>query len=133
MPPINVRIIQLALGYLAVGTTIGAGLLVDKGFGLGSALWSLRPLHVEMLLFGWLVQLAFGVGAWILPRTRGSERPRLLYAAIGLLNAGIWLAGLGAFSPPLLLAGRLAELVSALAFAGYIWPRVRSVMHRHDH
>jgi len=50
-----------ALGYLTVGVTLGALLLVHKG--LGVAPWTLRllPAHLECVLFGWTVQLGFGV------------------------------------------------------------------------
>jgi hypothetical protein len=119
----------LALLYLAVGVTIGSLLLFHKGIPFYPFLWRLLPLHIELLMFGWLVQLVMGVGFWIFPRfqrSRGDERPAWL--AFGLLNLGVWLVGLGPLlGAPLFvgLAGRLAEAGAAAAFALHAWSRIK--------
>ncbi|MEW5957980.1 MAG: hypothetical protein AB1801_09675 [Chloroflexota bacterium] len=75
------------------------------------------------------VQLVIGVGFWIFPRfrrSRGNEKPAWL--AFGLLNAGVWLAGLGpTLAAPafILLLGRLAEADAVVAFAVQAWPRIK--------
>jgi hypothetical protein len=85
--------------------------------------------HIEFLLFGWTLQLVMGVGFWIFPRFRGSrgnEQPAWL--AFGLLNAGVWLAGLGPIlaTPALiLLLGRLAEVGAVAAFAAHTRSRLK--------
>jgi hypothetical protein len=87
------------------------------------------PLHIEFLLFGWTVQLVMGVGFWIFPRfwqSRGNEKAAWL--AFGLLNAGVWLAGVGpTVGAPVLISvlGRLAEAGAAVAFAAHAWPRIK--------
>ncbi|HOA23581.1 MAG TPA: hypothetical protein PK801_08340 [Aggregatilineales bacterium] len=128
MPRLSVWMVRTSLLYLGTGFTIGALMLANKGVPFAPRLWSLLPVHAEMLLIGWTVQLAMGVAFWILPRFRG-ERPRegLAWAAFALLNTGIWavaagrLAGLSAG----VIAGRVAELAAVGAFAAHAWPRIK--------
>jgi hypothetical protein len=129
VPRLSVFFIRAALLYLALGFTFGALLLWNKGIPLQPALWRLLPAHIEFLLLGWTVQLAFGVAFWILPRfytQRGNTA--LAWLAFWLLNAGICLVGLAplAGAPhwvPVL--GRLAEAAAAVAFALHAWPRIK--------
>jgi hypothetical protein len=129
MPRLSCWFIRSALLHLAVGVTIGGLLLFHKGIPIYPLAWRLLPAHVEFLLFGWLVQLVMGVGFWIFPRfwrSRGREKPAWL--AFGLINLGVWLAGLGLMmgAPPLIIVlGRLAEAGSAAAFAVHAWPRIK--------
>jgi heme/copper-type cytochrome/quinol oxidase subunit 1 len=63
---------------------------------LNPFLWRLLPVHIEFLLFGWIVQLVLGVASWIFPRfwrSRGNQTPA--WISFGLLNLGVWLAGGG--------------------------------------
>ena len=98
--------------------------------GLGpDPLLRLRPLHAEMLLVGWLVQLALGVGYWILPRFQGA-RPRgnetAAWLAVLLLNGGLLAVGLAqaAGYQWCALAGRVGEAMAAAIFAVHVWSRV---------
>lgn len=128
MPRASVWLIRAALLALAAGATLGALMLAAPGIP-GVARW--RPLHAELLLVGWTVQLAFGVAYWILPRFRhGPERGRdeLVWTTFALVNLGVLLVGLGRLVPgwePWALAGRSAEGLAALAFAAHAWHRVR--------
>jgi hypothetical protein len=77
-----------------------------------------------------MVQLALGVAYWILPRGRGVGRgnERLAWAALLLLNLGVLAVGVGGMMnapAPVIAAGRAAELLAAVAFAGHAWPRAR--------
>ncbi len=131
MPPLSRWSIRAALGYLALGFTLGALILAAKGVALPAWLWRWLPAHIEFLMIGWTAQLVMGVGFWILPRfshgpARGNEPAAWL--AIVLLNAGIWLVALGSLlgAPPAAVpAGRAAEAGAALAFAVHVWPRVK--------
>jgi heme/copper-type cytochrome/quinol oxidase subunit 1 len=128
VPRASVWLIRAALLALAGGATLGALTLAAPGLP-GLARW--RPLHAELLLVGWTVQLAFGVAYWILPRFRhGPERGRdaLVWATFALVNLGVLLVGLGRSVPgwePWALAGRSAEGLAAMAFAVHAWSRVR--------
>lgn len=129
MPRLSLWFVRAALIYLALGFTLGALLLTNKGLPLSPLLWRLLPAHIECLLMGWTVQLMLGVAFWILPRfggRRGNETPA--WAAFWLLNTGILLAG---FGPALALAGwvmflgRIAEVAAVSAFAVHAWPRIK--------
>jgi cbb3-type cytochrome oxidase subunit 1 len=134
MPRLSVLFIRAALVYLAVGFTFGGLMLFHKGIALHPALWRLLPAHVEFVLFGWTVQLAMGVGFWILPRfgqgpERGDERPA--WVAFVVLNIGVLLVALGGvLDAPAwsLVLGRVAEAAAAVAFALHAWPRVKPLL-----
>ena len=129
MPRLSRWFIRAALLNFGVGITLGSLLLFHKGIIFAPFLWRLLPLHVELLMFGWVVQLIMGVGFWIFPRfrrSRGNTAPAWL--AFGLLNAGIWLAGLGLVlgqSSWVVFLGRLAQMGSGVAFAVHAWPRIK--------
>lgn len=129
MPRLSVWFVRAALVYLTLGFTFGGLMLANKGILLSPLLWRLLPTHIEFLLFGWTVQLAFGVAFWILPRwrtQRGDVRPA--WTAFLLLNSGIWLVvAAGWFNGPawMLVGGRLLEATSVAAFAWHAWPRVK--------
>lgn len=132
MPRLSVWLIRTALGHLLVGFTLGALLLANKGVPLHPMVWRLLPIHIELLLLGWTLQLALGVAFWILPRF-GNERPRawLAWVAYLLLNLGIGLVAANIFLvtvPALTFWGRLLEVGAALAFALHAWPRVKPPM-----
>lgn len=142
MPPTSIWLVRLAIGYLVTGATIGGIILAGKAITLPWAIWLMRPFHIEFLLFGWMVQIAFGVATWILPRISSRYSMRPVIAAAVLLNAGIWMVG-GAGVVPLIpgsagstmaaaigtwmmILGRLLETSAFALFAYHIWPRVRA-------
>ncbi len=128
MPRLSCWFIRSALLHLAVGVTLGGLLLFHKGIPIYPLAWRFLPLHIEILMFGWIVQLVMGVGFWIFPRflrARGDVRPA--WVAFVLLNVGVWLAGSG----PMLgliwltITGRFLEIGAAVAFALHTWPRIK--------
>lgn len=131
MPRLSRWFIRASLLDLATGLTLGALLLIHKGFPLHAALWRMLPAHFECLLLGWTLQLAMGVAFWILPRfqqgpVRGNEA--LAWWAFGLLNGGVSLASLSwTLGGPewLALMGRLLEGAAAFTFVAHAWPRVK--------
>lgn len=129
MPRLSVWFIRAALLYLVAGFTFGALMLANKGLSFSPLLWRLLPIHVEIVLMGWIAQLALGVAYWILPRFRQARgNTQAAWGAFVLLNTGIWLIGLslvinGPSWVPLL--GRLAEVAATAAFALHAWPRVK--------
>lgn len=131
MPHLSRWAVKAAFLYLLLGFTIGALLLAHKGRPLHPALWSLLPVHIEFLLFGWVVQLTLGVAFWILPRYwQKPRRPRAWAAVLAVLalNGGIWLVVGGALGGErgALLAGRVLELTAVLLFALHALRRIVS-------
>ncbi len=103
-----------------------------EGVALPAGLWQWLPVHVELLLVGWLVQLVMGVAYWIFPRfgmtplARGREG--LAWLALALLNGGVWVACLGMLRdwPGFTVAGRAAEVLAAASMALNVWTRTRA-------
>ena len=133
MPRVSIWLIRTSLLCLVLGFTLGGTMLAGKGLGFSAWLAQGIPVHVELVVLGWMVQLAMGVALWILPRfgARGPARGAAWgWAAWALLNTGIILVIAAAFSraapADLRLAGRLLELGAAVAFGGAIWTRVRA-------
>jgi cbb3-type cytochrome oxidase subunit 1 len=127
---LTVCALRIALSYLGIGFTIGALMLGSLGMSTSSDILRLRPLHTEFLLTGWMVQLAFGVAFWILPRRSGSGRgnERLAWGSLLLLNLGVLSVGVGTVLHPsrgFLTAGRSAELLAGFAFVLHAWHRAR--------
>lgn len=130
MPRLSVWYIRAALVYLFVGFTWGALMLANLGLRFFPQAWQLLPSHVEFLLTGWIVQLAFGTAFWILPRfmTRpfhGNEK--LGWAAFFCLNAGILVAAASSLTGGaiLLAAGRTIEALGIGMFVWTVWRRVK--------
>ena len=132
MPFLSVLLVRTALGWLAAAAAMGALLLAAKARPLPAGVFRLFHLHSEAILVGWMVQFAMGVAWWILPKyprlpERGPGAP--VWAAWLLLNGGVVLAGVGrSIGAPdaLVVAGRSAELLAAMAFALAAWPRVKA-------
>lgn len=131
MPRLSACFLRAALLHLGLGFTLGGLMLWNKGALIDARLWLLLPAHIEVVLFGWTLQLAMGVALWILPRFTREPRYgniRLGWLAFGLLNAGVicvalsqWLGDTATF----VVVGRLMELLAGVAFGGAIWPRVK--------
>jgi hypothetical protein len=131
MPRLSSWFVHASLIYLALGFTLGALMLANKGLEFYALIWRLQPIHIEMLMMGWFVQLAAGMTFWILPRLSGSS-PRgnewLVWLAFWLINFGIGMVILEVITSltALLLLGRLAEFGGVLAFVVGSWKRVKS-------
>ena len=132
MPFLSTLLVRSALCWLAAGAAMGALLRSTKAMPLPAWVFRLFSMHAEALLIGWRVQFTMG-GAWgILPKyprlpERGPAAP--IWAAWLLVNAGVLLAGIGrSLGAPeaTVIAGRLAELLAAVAFASAAWPRVKA-------
>ena len=125
MPLVSAWFVRASLVHLVGGFILGALLLAAKGLPLGDGVWAWRPVHIEMLLVGWMIQLVMGVAIWIFPRFVLRRAPRrstiTAWLAFALLNAGVLLVGFGG---ALVAAGRLAEIGAAASFAVHLWGRV---------
>lgn len=132
MPRLSQWSIRAAFIYLLLGFTVGALLLAHKGIPIHPVLWRWLSVHIEFLLFGWVVQLTMGMAFWILPRYwKKPRRPKTILAQIAfvLLNLGIWLVVAGTTfqaGAPVLLAGRVLEVSAVIFFAIHAWKRIVS-------
>lgn len=131
MPRLSVLAIRLSLIYFLLGFTLGALMLANKGVPFSPWIWNLLPVHIDILLFGFVIQLAIGMAYWILPRQRGGSRGNEtnLRITVGLLNLGIWVVtfvGLWNLPGQWLAVGRMLEGIAAVLFTIQVWERIRA-------
>jgi len=137
MPRASVWMIRTSLLYFGLGLLFGALMLIQKAFPLNPVLWMLLPMHIEIMLFGWLIQLVLGVAYWIFPRfvegkARGNETE--IWITFVLFNLGIVvdvisaLVGFDGFGT---LLGRLLQIIAVGFFIHLHWARVTTYRHLH--
>jgi cbb3-type cytochrome oxidase subunit 1 len=130
MPIISRWMIRSSFVYLLLGTLMGAVMLVHKAYPLHAAVWQLLPVHIEITIFGWIIQLTLGTAYWMLPRflespQRGKKIPAILMVLF--LNLGIIFVVIHSMietSLPLRVAGRMFELASVILFISLHWKRI---------
>ena len=132
IPRLGRLMIKTAFIWLVLGFTFGALMLSIKGRPWWPGVWRFKPVHIDMLLFGWLVQFIMGVGYWIFPRYRGQRgRPAAAWGAFVTLNLGLLLELYIPLSKTSHLAQWLTPLslvlfgLAALSFIVHAWPRIR--------
>ncbi len=128
MPRLSRFFIKSSLLYLVAGFTVGALLLMQKGRAFAPQIRLLLPVHIEIVIFGWILQFVMGAAFWMLPRfgeNRGSEKPVCL--AFLLINSGILLNLSAIFFHAALptIAGRVLEIGAVISFVIHAWPRVK--------
>ncbi|TVQ01887.1 MAG: hypothetical protein EA359_13080 [Balneolaceae bacterium] len=132
MPLQSVFLIRLSLLWLLLSTLAGAILLVHKAYGIHPSTWLLLPLHFEMAIWGWMVQLVIGTAYWMFPRflrsdIRGPELPA--WILVILFNSGLVMILSGHLFtsiPGLIFSGRFFLLTGIGIFIYLIWARVIS-------
>jgi len=136
MPPLS-RWFAKA-GFLALALALVLELLLARPSGmlphLPDPVLHLGAIH--LLTVGWLLQLITGVAFWMFPRHPTSPPrgdPRLGWAALVLLNAGLALRLMGepwhrAWGGPLwpLQLSALMQLAAVALIVGLLWPRIRA-------
>jgi len=138
MPELSEKVIRISLIYLVIGFTLGAILLINKAANVDPQIWILLPIHIEIVIFGWLIQLIMGVAYWSFPRffempNRGN--PHYNWLMIIILNVGIWTSISGdlflsaKFLP---MVGRCLETIGIIGFFMLIWQRTRSPQRHHQ-
>lgn len=127
MPRISAWSLRAALLWLLAGFSLGGLLLANKGIPFSATIWQMLGPHVEIVLMGWMVQLAMSVAFWILPRYPGGSRgnEKIAGGALLLLNLGVLLVCGQAFNPLWLAAGRVCEVLAGGLFGVHAWGRVR--------
>ena len=129
MPLISRLMIKLSLIYLALGVTIGALMLINKAWLISPILWFVIPIHIEFLIFGWIIQFTLGVAYWILPRfleSKGRGNKILAWFMVLFLNAGILLVAFSGYGlgRSFALTGRIFETLAVVLFISLHWKRV---------
>lgn len=130
MPAASRWMIRFSLVYLMVGIVLGALMLMNKAYPLYPAVWMALPAHIEVTIFGWIIQLTLGTAYWMLPRfLEGPSRGSRLWVVgmVASLNVGILLVVADAFisiNVPLRLAGRLFECLAVVLFVRLHWNRI---------
>lgn len=136
MPLPSRLMIRFSFIYLVVGFLLGASLLIHKAIPLFAGIWSLLSIHIEMLIFGWIIQLTLGTAYWILPKSRVKPMDRDLNWAMIIpiaLNLGIFINigdHLFRFYDHAWLVGRSLEFIAVIFFIALHWNRVTSFRKR---
>lgn|SRR5690606_2472960 len=130
MPKLSVWMIRAALVYLGVGFLFGALMLANKGIPYEPLVWRLLNPHFELLIYGWMIQLAMGVAFWALPRFSNGNRygrENLGWVSFFLFNGGILITAVAdlAISSTAIMIGYLLSLCGVVAFVIMIWSRVK--------
>ena len=140
MPRLSCWFVRSALINLMVGFTLGSVLLLAKADMIDARVWLWLPAHVDMLLAGWMIQLAMGIGYWILPRLGEAGRGcvRLAGLAFVLLNVGlllsVWTTIVRLWLPEilwlywLLPLGILLQVGALVSFVLHAVPRIIPMM-----
>lgn len=130
MPSISRWMIRCSFIYLLLGIAMGTVMLIHKAYPLHPAVWQLLPIHIEITIFGWIIQLTLGTAYWMLPRfleapKRGSAWLGILMVLI--LNVGILFTVLDDVIQtelPVQLLGRCLELLAVFIFIRLHWSRI---------
>lgn len=130
MPAPSRWMIRCSLLYLLAGFIIGALMLIAKAYPAYSQFWAFLPVHIEILIFGFIIQFTMGTAYWILPRLLKSKPRGSGYLArlmVICLNFGIGfiiIDSLAWTEVPLRLAGRTLEVLAVVIFIALHWDRV---------
>lgn len=129
--------IRLALLYFVTGIFIGGLMLANKTTEFYPQVWLLLPVHIEMMIFGWIIQFTLGTAYWILPRfvegePRGNRKLTLMIPV--LLNLGILLIIGGHLlhaGQEIRVLGKIAETATVPLFVTLHWKRTSKIIHEH--
>lgn len=139
MPPLVRRYLKTAIGFLAVGLSVGFTLLVRRElFGIWPAPYAVTA-HVHAVLVGFVLMMIFGVALWMFPRAARDDTrydQRIAAAAYWLLAGGtagrlvtelLRLEYDGLVLRWVVVASALAQVAGAGTFFWTMWSRIRQV------
>jgi cbb3-type cytochrome oxidase subunit 1 len=136
MPAPSRWMIRCSFLYLLTGFAIGALMLISKAWPAYPQIWIALPVHIEILIFGWIIQFTMGTAYWILPRyleTGDRGNPFLAKGMVVLFNVGVLLnvfTYLNGSPPWGTAAGRSLEVLSVILFIALHWNRAASYRER---
>ena len=139
MPLVTRLFVKSGLLYLVLYLVLG----IVIGIGVGNDCWlspwlTYRPGQIHALTAGWLTQLIFGIGYWLLPltkpgRTRGSSLA--IWVSFVGINVGLPLrllvepvlheGGGSLVRESLFVLAAGLMLMGALGFVANAWQRIR--------
>ncbi|MEQ8525896.1 hypothetical protein [Gracilimonas sp.] len=125
-------LIKSSLICLLFGAFLGALMLINKALNIDPEIWALLPAHIELMIFGWIIQFTLGVAYWILPRyLKGEARGNrfVAYLMVAALNLGIWLmvfAELTTAGDYIHIVARGLEFLAVVLFISLHWKRIVS-------
>ena len=123
MPSVSMWTVRAALLWLLAASALGALILARGALG-NPEFAGYILIHAEMMLVGWMMQLAMGVAHWILPRGRGGDgrgRGWPIICVVLALNAGVIAVISG--HP---LVGRILETGAIVGFVLQGAPRIKA-------
>jgi len=132
MPTPSRWMIKASMLYMLIGFVIGAMILISKVYPEYSSVWNLLTVHIEVGIFGWIIQLTMGTAYWILPRflkTKSRGNPKLALAMVGMLNLGILInvaSYVSILHSSAIILGRVLELGAVALFIVLHWNRAVS-------
>jgi len=124
--------LRTSLLYLLAAFTIGAAMLAGKAYPIYPQIWQLLPVHIEISIFGWIIQFTMGTAYWILPRylkTGDRGDPVTAFWMMGLFNAGVIvnIVTYLHYWPPIgIFWGRLFQFFAVVLFIVLHWKRAVS-------
>lgn len=129
MALVSVWYVRAALVHFLLGVTAGAWQLAATIDLLPDLSLLVRPIHIELLLLGWLVQLAVGVATWILPFSGSVSSDKRFWSAWSALNGGILLVVVGTLTDAAVLKvlGRGGEVAAGLLLVWGLWARLQAL------
>lgn len=131
MPKLSVWMVRASLIHIGVAFLFGALILHHKGIPIYDWTWRLLSPHIELMIFGWTMQLVMGIAFFILPRfSQRKQRYGAEYLgwwSFYLLNGGVFVTILAQWFSleRMALSGRLLIVLSVTAYVMMIWPRVK--------
>ena len=132
MPKLSVWMIRAALIHMGIGFLFGSLILHHKGIPIYEWTWRLLNPHIEVVIFGWVMQLVMGVAFFALPRFPKREKRYgaewLGWLGLYLLNGGVVLTSFAYWSEntTIIIVGRILTSLGLAAYVVLIWPRVKA-------
>ena len=141
MPTLVRFYVKSAFVWLVVALFLKAIILLPRC----ASLPAITPVSWHLLFMGWLTQLIFGIGHWMLPTAVGASRERLrgsetlMWGVWGALNLGLLLrfiaepmqtASANDLWAILLILSALLQWLAGMGFVVNSWRRVRAPVRR---
>lgn len=125
MPKYTSLFIRTSFIYLLIGTFLGFLLLTNKAYNFNFKIWSLLPIHIDLLIYGWFLQFIFGMSFWMMPRYVSAKpygNEELVSSAYTFVNIGLLVKVL--FSS----YGLIIIIIGMFLFVSNVFLRVRHKM-----